>query len=297
MTAPVRDRASTRIAWEILMVLGGLLSLVLAWKALEWSRARSDPRRAVVALVRREAGPRDLLLLTDEAPELVSMARPVATVWGQLPLDDLRGVRRLYGLAPQEAQLAPLIGRFGPGRTLGPDGRGHAWDLVAERTGRVLFDVNTAFGERVTARREGGDDAGPCPFVAHRLVCRGPDWNQLRIETHRFDGGDMPCLYAHPHPGGDLVIELGAVPPARAVVGAYGIDDAGHFPAGTDVTLRILWQAEGHPTAEHVLVAHNRKGVTGYRFEVPHAAARATLTVSTANAGARQFCFTLRATE
>jgi len=297
MTTEATDRASTRVAWEFLMVLGGLAALGLAWKTLEWSRARSDPRRAAVALVRREAGPRDLLLLTDEAPDLVAMAAPVATVWGALPLDDLRGVRRVYGLAPQAAQLATLMGRFGAGREFGPGGRGRVWDLPAEHTGRVLFDVNTAFGERVTARREGGDDAGPCPFVNHRLVCRGPDWNQPRIETHRFDGGEMACLYAHPHPGGTLVFDLTAVPPARVVVGAFGIDDAGHFPAGTDVTMRVQWQAEGHPAAEHVLVARNRKGVTGYRFVVPHAAARATLTISTPDAGARQFCFTLRATE
>lgn len=297
MSAEPRDPASTRVAWEMLMVLAGLTALGGAWRALDWARGRSDPRRAVVSQVRREAGARDLIVLTDEAPELVALASPVAAVWGSVALDDLHGVRRLYGIAPAEAQLATLIGRFGPGAVLGPGARARRWDLPAEHTGRVVFDVATALSDRVTAHRDGGEDAGPCPFANGRLVCHGPDWNQLRVETHRFDGGDMACLYAHPHPDGTLVVELNGVPPARALVGAFGIDDAGYFPAGTDVTLALVWRAEGHPEATHTLVARNRKGVTGYRFEVPHAAARATLTISTPNAGARQFCFTLRATE
>ncbi|MBL8603958.1 MAG: hypothetical protein JNK72_18670 [Myxococcales bacterium] len=290
-----RDSAIGR---DLVGVALAVVTLLGAMKTLDWALAKSDPRRAMVGRMRREAGPRDLLVITDEAPELVAAAAPMAAVWGGINTDDLGPVRRVYGLGNTVAALAPLLGRFGPGQTLYGDGRAVMWELATIHGARVVFDANLGVGTRITAQREGGADAGPCPYDGTaRLVCNGPDWNQPRVEEHHFDGVALTCLYAHPQADGRLVFTFTDIAPARAVMGAFGIDDAGIFPGGADVTAEVIWQPEGRPRVRQVLVAHNVKGVTPYRFEVPRAAARATVSITTPNAGARQFCFTLRATE
>ena len=88
------------LARDAVGVLVGLIALGGAWWTLERAREKTDPRRAVVRAIRREAGPRDLVVVVDEAPELVAMASPVPALWGLPQMDDVHGVRRVYGVAP-----------------------------------------------------------------------------------------------------------------------------------------------------------------------------------------------------
>lgn len=287
-------RAAARDALGLLV---GLLALGGAWWALERTRDHTDPRRGVVRAIRREAGLRDLVVLTDEAPELVALASPVPALWGVPQMDDLRGVRRVYGVAPQAPGLAPLVGRFGLGATVDREGRAARWEVAGHHLGRVVFDATRELGARVTAERVGGADSGPCPPEAGVLACHGPEWNRVRAEPHRFDGGELRCVYAHPQTDGTLTFRFADLPPARALVGAVGIDDAGWFAGGAAVTAHLTLRLEGHAELARDVLAVNRKGVTGYRIELPYARGEATMTVTTPDAGARQFCYTFVLTE
>ncbi|MDB4932312.1 MAG: hypothetical protein JWM10_4796, partial [Myxococcaceae bacterium] len=278
-------------------VLAGALLLGGAWFTLERAREKSDPRRAVVRTIRREAGPRDLLVVTDEAPELVAMAAPVPALWGLPTMDDLPGVRRVYGVAPQPAGLAPLLGRFGIAYPVDREGRAARWEIAEHHLGRVVFDASNELGARVTAERVGGADNGPCPLEGAVLGCHGPEWNRVRAEPHRFDGAELRCIYSHPQTDGTLTFHFTGLPPARALVGAVGIDDAGWFAAGAVVTAHLTLRLEGQPEMVRDVRAVNRKGVAGYRIDLPHAGGEATMTVTTPDAGARQFCYTFVLTE
>ncbi|MBK6535447.1 MAG: hypothetical protein IPF99_39740 [Deltaproteobacteria bacterium] len=205
------------IARDALGVLVALAALGGSWWALERAREKTDPRRAVVRMIRREAGPRDLVVVTDEAPELVAMASPVPALWGVPQMDDLHGVRRVYGVAPTASALAPLLGRFGSGATVDREGRALRWEIAAQHLGRVVFDASHELGARVTAERVGGADNGPCPLEGAVLGCHGPEWNRVRAEPHRFDGAEMRCIYAHPQTDGTLTFRFtGSAPGARS---------------------------------------------------------------------------------
>lgn len=285
------------IARDAVGVLLGALALGVAWTMLDGAREKTDPRRGVVRAIRREAGRTDLVVVADEAPELVALAAPVPALWGVPAMDDLRGVRRVYGVAPSPPGLTSLVGRFGAGAPVDREGRAMRWDVAANHLGHVVFDATRELGARVTAERVGGADNGPCPLEGAQLACHGPEWNRLRAENHRFDGGDLRCVYAHPQSDGTLTLHLADLPPARVLVGAVGVDDAGYFPGGAVVTARIALRLEGQPEVVHEVRAVNRRGVVGYRFPLTPARGEATMTVTTPDAGARQFCFTLSLTE
>ena len=285
------------LARDAVGVLVGALALGGAFWILERAREKSDPRRAVVRMIRRDAGAHDLVVVTDEAPELVAMAAPVPALWGLPQMDDLHGVRRLYGVAPQAPGLAPLLGRFGLGAPVDREGRAVRWNVMEHHLARVVFDASNELGARVTAERGGGADNGPCPLEGAVLGCHGPEWNRVRAEPHRFDGAELRCIYAHPQSDGTLTFRFTDLPPARALVGAVGIDDAGWFPTGAVVTAHLAMRLAGQPEITRDVRAVNRKGVVGYRFELPNARGEATMTVTTPDAGARQFCFTFVLTE
>lgn len=282
---------------ELGLVALAALSLGASALALQTVRDRSDPRRALARRVRSSATPRDLAVFTDEAPDLVALMRPVPAVYGSPPLHDLRPFERLWVMADRPAATAPYLARFGPGEAVDGEGKSIRWDLARAGLSRVVWDAASELGRTVQAARDGGEDAGPCPFANGRLVCHGPDWNQPRAEAHRFDGVEVRCLYSHPQADGALVYTMGPIPAGRAVVGAVGIDDAGFFPTGADVTMAVRWQPEGHPAVERTVVARNRKGMTAWSLTAPSAPASATVRITTPNAGARQFCFTLVVTE
>ena len=176
-----------------------------------------------------------------------------------------------------------------------PQGRALSWDLAAQSLSRVTYDANLAFLNRMAARREGGADAGDCPRDGLRMTCKGPEWNHLRVEPHAFDSALVPCVYAHPHEGGDLVISFEQVPASRALVGTVGIDDVAWFPTGTPVNISVRFAPAEGAAVERTLVAPNRRGVTPYRIEVPDKPGVVVWRISSPNISSRQLCFTMRA--
>lgn len=289
------DRPTTMrdLAW----LAASVLALAGSFAVLEAARAKGDTRRALARVIRRESTARDLVVVVDEAPELVAMVRPTPALWGVPPLDDLTGVQRLYVLAPRESSLGPFYARLGAAEPFHGDLRVRRWDIAAGHLSRVTWNALDALGDGVSARREGGVDNGPCPPDAGRLVCHGPPWNSLVAEAHHFDGVEQRCIFAHPQADGALIVDFANLPPARALVGTYGIDDGGYHPEGSPVDLRFEVLLEGAPPLVRTMAATNRKGLTPFRIDLPARPARATMRVTTANAGARQFCFTLLATE
>ncbi len=282
---------------DVAAVALGLVALAGAAWTLERAREKTDPRRAAVRAIRREAGPTDLVLVTDEAPELVALASPVPAVWGPVDAADLRGVRRVYGVAPSAAGLAPLLGRFGPGEPVGTGGFAMRWEAAERHVAHVLFDATHEIGARVTAERVGGHDNGPCPLQGAMLGCHGDEWNRVRAEAHRFDGAEMRCVYAHPQSDGRLVVHLANLPGGRAIVGAVGIDDAGYFPGGATVRAHFVVRALDQTEVLRDVDAVSRRGVAPYRIDLTKPPVDATVTVTTPNAGARQFCFTFQLVE
>jgi hypothetical protein len=277
------------------------LGLLVGWRALRWGLEAGEPRRAVVRQIRAEADPRrDLVVVTDEAPELLAAAAPVPALYGTPPLDDLAGLRRLYVVAPGPAALVPYLVRLGaPAATFGPAAR--RWDLAGVAT--VRLDLATTLLDRVTARREGGVHEGPCPRSGGVLQCRTADehWNSVRAESHTFDGVSVTCIFAHPQADGRLVLEARDLPPARTLVGAAGIDDVGaRHPAGAPVSNRIRFEpapGAGGAPVERTFTVPNRRGAVPYRLDLGGRAGTLTFTITTPDAGARQYCFTARLTD
>ncbi|MEZ4391013.1 MAG: hypothetical protein R3A48_07955 [Polyangiales bacterium] len=292
MSEPSRWRVT---AGDVVALAAAVVALGVSAEVLERARGKTDSRRELVRAVRAEAGPRDLVFVAEDSPETLEALAPLPSLWGVPPTDDLQGVRRVYGLAATAGGMGPYFARFGPGRSLDPGGRAAVWDLAAQRLARVTYDANTAFADRVAARREGGADAGDCPRVGNRLTCKGPEWNHLRAEPHTFDGAPFPCVYAHPHADGDLVISFERVPASRALVGTLGIDDVAYFPGGAPVNITLRFTPDQGAAVERALVAANRKGVTPYRLELPDRPGSAVWRISSPNIASRQLCFTMRA--
>lgn len=272
-------------------------ALAGSFATLEYARGKGDTRRALARAIRRESTRRDVVIVTDEAPELVALVRPTPSLWGVPPLGDLSGVRRLYALAPNEAALTPFFARLGPAEPFHGDARVRRWDVSDAHLGRVVFNALDSVGDKLQAHREGGADDGPCPADSGHLACHGPPWNTVEVQTHHFDGAELRCVFAHPQADGALVLALNDLPPAHAISGVVGIDDTGYHATAAAVNVRVEYHASGAAPITRELVAPNKHGVTAWRIPVPHAPATATIRLTTANAGARQFCFTLVATE
>lgn len=291
------DDESTRARWalvsELIALVGAGACLVAAWTGLQMARRHADPRFAMIDTIRREAGPRDLILLPEESLDLASRAAPVPVLWGTVSLRDLHGLRRLYALTPSHNALFAYEARLGTGRALGTSSM--AWDLA--RTATVQLDITTEIGGRLSAKRIGGVHDGDCPLQATGLICHGEPWNHVRAETHHFDGTELMCLFAHPQADGRLELALARLPPLRALVGVAGIDDAGQHPGGAPVHMDVHFTSATGTVVDRRVSTSDARGVVPYRVELPYEAGGATLTITTPNAGARQFCFTMYGTE
>jgi hypothetical protein len=278
----------------VVLSLGVLLAAMVV---LDRARTRGETRRPLARAIARDAGPRDFFMVADEAPELLALARPVAGVWGVPPMGDLKGVRRVYAMATTASGLAPFFVRFGPGEPFANDVRVRRWNIEALKLSHQVFNASDVIGTALQGHREGGAAEGPCTPEPGRLACAGDPWNAIVFEPHHFDGIELSCIYAHPHEGGRVVLELTGLPPADALVGVVGIDDAGFHAGAASVTFHIEYHPEGLPAIIHEEIAPNRKGLIAWRVAVPHKPATATISVSAPNAGARQFCFTFASTE
>ena len=274
----------------------GAAALLGSMALLQKVRRGTDPRPYIVSTIRREASPRDLLVVTDESPELLTGMQPYPAIWGTPPMPDLTGVRRVYGVAPFAGALAPMFVRFGPSAPFAREDRARRWDVEAQHLARVVYQATESLGTTLQARREGGAVEGPCPLVGDRLVCNGEPYLHVVVAPLHFEGVEQRCVFAHPHEGGSVVMEVSNIPPSRAIVGVFGLDDAAIFPEGAPVNMHMALRSEKGAPVERDFVAHNRRGLTPYRIEVGDAAVSVTVSVSSQRVGARSFCFTLTAT-
>jgi len=281
---------------DVLALGVGVAALLGSMALLQRVRRGTDPRPYLVSAIRKEASARDLLVVTDESPELLAAMQPYPAIWGTPPMPDLTGVRRVYAVAPYAAALAPMFARFGPAPPFAREDRARRWDVEAQGLTRVVYQATDALGSTLQARREGGAVEGPCPFVGDRLACNGEPYLHVVVAPLHFEGVEQRCVFAHPHEGGRVVIELSNIPPARAIVGVFGLDDAAIFPEGAPVNMHVALRPEKGAPVERDFVAHNRRGLTPYRIDVGDAAVSATVSVAAQRVGARSFCFTLTAT-
>lgn len=282
---------------EIAALALSALAVAASWRLLRWGMEQGDPRLASIRAIRNEALPnRDLVIVTDNAFELLDALTPIPALAAIPPLNDLQPFRRLYVLAPNEGSMGPLMARLGtPTATLGPGAR--RWDL--DGLAVVKFDLNDHLLDRARARRIGGAHQGACVPDGQILRCQSPhDWNHLRVEPHHFNGVPIRCVFAHPQDNSELVIEVQDLPPGRALVGMVGMDDAAFHPTGAPVHNRIRFQpADGSPSRQVETVAPSKRGVTPYRLDLGGRAGSVSFTITTRNAGARMYCFTAVVTQ
>ncbi len=281
---------------EGVALVAGALALLGSMALLQKVRRGTDPRPYIISTIRREASARDLLVVTDESPELLAGMHPYPAIWGTPPMPDLTGVRRVYAVAPVASALAPMFVRFGPALPFAGEDRARRWDLDALKLTRVTWQATEALGTTVQARREGGAAAGPCTPAGDRLACNGEPYLHVLVAPLHFEGVEQRCVFAHPHEGGTLVLEMNNLPPSRALVGVYGLDDAAIFAEGAPVNMHVTLRSDKGPPVERDYVAHNRRGLTPYRIELGDASVSATVTVGATRVGARSFCFTMTAT-
>ena len=265
--------------------------------ALRWGIDKGDPRRTLARRIRAEADPaHDMVIIADEAPEIVAALAPVPAVWGTPPIRDLGGFRRLYVLSHGEGPLSPYEARLGtPTSTLAPNAV--RWDLDGLRN--IHFDITTDALDHATARREGGRFAGPCPRVGNQFHCNSTDdWNHPRVDEHPLGGVSVRCLFSHPQENSQLIYEIENLPRSRFLVGVVGLDDRVYFPAGSPVNNHITFTpSDGAPVIEADANAPNRVGATPYRIALGGHPGRLRFAISTPNAGARSYCFTAVATD
>ncbi len=285
----------TRREW--IALAAAAFALMLGVRAMRWGIDKGDPRRALVRRIRAEADPaRDIVIVTDEAPELVAAVAPVPAVWGAQSMHDVGAFRRLYVVANAQGPIGPYEARLGrPTATLGPNVV--SWTLDGLRT--VRFDLTAELLDHTTARREGGRFDGPCPRVGNVLRCNSTDdWNHPHVAEHTMAGVAVRCVHAHPQDQSALIFETHAIPSAQWLVGMVGMNDHAINATGASVENHVTFTpTDGGPVIVTDIIAPNRAGATPYRLALGGHPGTLRFSITTANAGARQYCFTAVATE
>ncbi len=125
--------------------------------------------------------------------------------------------------------------------------------------------------------------------------CSGRSWNYVGPATNMFNGSFIPCIWAHPVDEGPLEIRIPKVTLGQALVGHHGLADGAvdGFAGGAPVQLEIA--VDGRVVEK--LVRPNQKGWVGFRVDTSSHAGRQVelkLTITTARAGGRHYCFDAR---
>jgi hypothetical protein len=136
------------------------------------------------------------------------------------------------------------------------------------------------------------------PCTDHRgdaWFCSGRSWNYVGPTTNMFNGSFIPCIWAHPVDEGPLEIRIPKVTLGQALVGHHGLADGAvdGFAGGAPVQLEIAVNGQ----VVEKLVRPNQKGWVGFRVDTSSHAGRQAelkLTISTARAGGRHYCFDAR---
>lgn len=147
--------------------------------------------------------------------------------------------------------------------------------------------VERADGSQVRCSYDDGRD---------RHVCRGlPDWMYVGPESVMVSGEPARCVWSHPITGGKVSVRFRAVRLGDALQFGHALSDGAAGAAnGASVTAELFIDGERVGRA----VRTNRRGWARQRFSVPSPgeAADVRLEITTANDGARHYCWTLTST-
>lgn len=125
--------------------------------------------------------------------------------------------------------------------------------------------------------------------------CSPKRWNYLGPTIDKFNGGYIPCIWAHPVDGKALKVVFPGVLLGRAISGNHGLTDGavdGH-PGGAPVSLEIAINGE----VVKRLSRPQQKGWVGFRLDTPRwegKKASLSLSITTERAGGRHYCFDAR---
>lgn len=271
-----------------------LLALAGASAALERAMARGNGRAAAFARLRSAVDPKhDVVLLADDALDIVRAAGATPVVPSVGVPGDLTGFRRAFTVLADGTSTLPwgLAVRLGSPTQPSTDAS-RVWQLDGMHG--VTLDLVRDLMSRARVRREGGVFDGVCNSDGAQFRCNSPDpWNHVRVEPRLVDGQQVQCIFAHPQAGSTLVIEVPSVPASRAVVGAAALDDTAVFPGGADVLNEIRFEPDGGgPSRATLLRRTNNRGPEPYRLTLDERPGTLSFRITTANAGARVYCFT-----
>jgi len=208
-----------------------------------------------------------LLLCAERRPAIAERLRPRLAPLGKLALR----------LAGPLAALAALVG-IGVGAYR--IARGSAGLEEGSLAGKLPSAEVTQAGRPCRERRQ------------NRWYCSGRSWNYVGPTAEKFNGGYIPCIWAHPVEEGPLTIRFPKLRLGRALKGGHGIADGAveGFVGGAAVTLEV--QVNGRRIES--LTRPNQKGWESFRVLTPEWAGKQadlTLIVSTPSAGGRHYCF------
>ncbi len=122
--------------------------------------------------------------------------------------------------------------------------------------------------------------------------CSDKGWNYVGNTAAKFNGGYVPCIWAHPLEDGPLQVRFDGVKIGKHLDCSHGIADGGvdGFPGGADVTMEVKLDGK-------TLVIEKRtnvKGWAGFRVDTSaHAGKKGDLlfSITTPHSGGRHYCF------
>jgi hypothetical protein len=170
------------------------------------------------------------------------------------------------------------------------------WRRTVVDTRGARFNVMDRI-HRARVYVEGPQGAACAPWDRARFQCPQNEWVWMGPSQHRIEGQELPCVWAHPVAGNDLVLWFDGIPAdARSLWGFTALADSafqGGEPAADPVQLRVILDGVEVGALDH----ETRRGLQFFEFALPPAtgAAGETRTVEfrvrAEDDGRRHFCF------
>ena len=122
--------------------------------------------------------------------------------------------------------------------------------------------------------------------------CSDKGWNYVGNTAVKFNGGYVPCIWAHPLDDGPLQVRFDGVRLGKHLDCSHGIADGGvdGFPGGAAVSLEVKLDGKTLVTETRA----NVKGWAGFRVDTSaHAGKKGDLlfSITTPHSGGRHYCF------
>ena len=154
---------------------------------------------------------------------------------------------------------------------------------VIDRIHRATVAIEPSQGEVCSA------------WDGRRHPCSSAEWVWVGPAQHTVSGQELPCVWAHPVAGRELVVRFDDVPAgATRIEGFSALFDSAFQGGGRSeatVTLRVLWN--GQPLGEHLNPAEPDAHVFG--FDLPNGSDNSLneleFRIFTADDARRHFCF------